>query len=87
MRGTPYQSAGYSSYTPTSPTVIPAMAVSQAPANIAEAVHASSAGGTLNVTYDQRGAWQPTPQMKDDLHAIASTTSAPQVSGGAGLPT
>lgn len=47
----------------------------------------NSGGTSLSITYDQRGAWQPTPQMKDDVRDIAYTTSAPAMAGGAGIPT
>lgn len=55
--GNGYQ-ARFASYTPQSPSATPAAAVSQAPADIPlGALPGPGGGGTLSVTYDQRGAW------------------------------
>jgi hypothetical protein len=51
------------------------------PAAHEAAAHSSPYAG-LHVTYDQRGSWQPTPRMKEDVRSISYSAAAKHLNTG-----
>lgn len=80
--GAPQQQPGGA---PPAPAAIPAQASSQTPAIVPAASSGAGGGASLTVNNTYQG-FNPTPEAKDQIRQAAYTTSAPALSGGAGIP-